>query len=50
MAKPLHEIILELFYFESKEKPCELTKKEILWRLKDPKITEYQMEEVDMLT
>jgi hypothetical protein len=46
MAKPLHEIILELFYFESKDKPCELTKKEILWKLKDPSITEYQMEEV----
>lgn len=46
MAKPLHEIILELFYFESKGKPCELTKKEILWRLKDPGITEYQIEEV----
>lgn len=46
MAKPLHEIILELFYFESKGKPCELTKKEILWRLKDPSITEYQIEEV----
>jgi hypothetical protein len=46
IAKPLHEIILELFYFESKGKPCELTKKEILWRLKDPSITEYQMEEV----
>ncbi|WP_281322570.1 DUF5457 domain-containing protein [Flavobacterium aestivum] len=46
IAKPLHEIILELFYFESKGKPCELTKKEILWKLKDPSITEYQMEEV----
>lgn len=46
MTKPLHEIILELFYFESKGKPCELTKNEILWRLKDPGITEYQMEEV----
>lgn len=46
MSRPLHEIILELFYFESKDKPCELTKKEILWRLKDPSITEYQMEEV----
>ncbi|OXG06467.1 hypothetical protein B0A64_10150 [Flavobacterium araucananum] len=46
MAKPLHEIILELFYFESKGKPCELTKKEILWKLKDPSITEYQIEEV----
>jgi|GEM_PF-5750092 len=46
MAKPLHETILELFYFESKGKPCELTKKEILWRLKDPGINEYQIEEV----
>jgi hypothetical protein len=46
IAKPLHEIILELFYFESKGKPCELTKKEILWKLKDPGITEYQMEEM----
>ena len=45
-AKHLHEIILELFYFESKDKPCELTKKEILWKLKDPSITEYQIEEV----
>lgn len=44
--KHLHEIILELFYFESKDKPCELTKKEILWKLKDPSITEYQLEEV----
>ena len=46
MTKPLHEIILELFYFESKGKPCEFTKKEILWRLKNPSITEYQIEEV----
>ncbi|WP_264524457.1 DUF5457 domain-containing protein [Flavobacterium sp. N502536] len=46
ITKPLHEIILELFYFESKGKPFELTKNEILWRLKDPAITEYQMEEV----
>ncbi|MCD0476256.1 DUF5457 domain-containing protein [Flavobacterium sp. EDS] len=46
IAKPLHEIILELFYFESKGKPCELTKKEILWKLKDSSISEYQMEEV----
>lgn len=44
--KHLHEIILELFYFESREKPCELTKKEILWRLKDPNISEYKIEEV----
>lgn len=46
MDKPLHEIILELFYFESKGRPCELTKKDILWKLKDPGISEYQMEEV----
>ena len=46
ITKPLHEIILELFYFESKEKPCELTKKEILWKLKDPGVSEYHMEEV----
>lgn len=45
-AKPLHEIILELFYFESKDKPSELTKKEILWKLKDPSVSEYKMEEV----
>lgn len=46
IVKPLHEIILELFYFESKDKPCELTIKEILWKLKDPGISQYQMEEV----
>jgi hypothetical protein len=45
-VKHLHEIILELFYFESKDKPCEMTKREILWKLKDPSITEYQIEEV----
>lgn len=45
-VKHLHEIILELFYFESKDKPCEMTKREILWKLKDPNITEYQIEEV----
>lgn len=44
--KPLHEIILELFYFESKGKSCELTKQEILWKLKDPGISEYRIEEV----
>lgn len=45
-VKHLHEIILELFYFESKDKPCEMTKREILWKLKDPNITEFQIEEV----
>lgn len=45
-VKHLHEIILELFYFEGKDKPCEMTKREILWKLKDPNITEFQIEEV----
>jgi phage host-nuclease inhibitor protein Gam len=45
-TKHLHEIILELFYFESKDKPCKLTKKDILWKLKDPSVSEYRLEEV----
>ena len=44
--KPLHEIILELFYFESKEKPCKLTKNEVFWKFKDPSVSEFQIEEV----
>ena len=44
--KPLHETILELFYFESKEKPCKLTKNEVFWKFKDPSISEFQIEEV----
>ena len=44
--KPLHEIILELFYFESKEKPCKLSKNEVFWKFKDPSVSEFQIEEV----
>ena len=44
--KPLHETILELFYFESKEKPCKLTKNEVFWKFKDPSVSEFQIEEV----
>jgi hypothetical protein len=44
--KPLHEIILEMFYFESTDKPCKLTKNEVFWKFKDPSVTEFQIEEV----
>ncbi|WP_148267930.1 DUF5457 domain-containing protein [Flavobacterium branchiophilum] len=44
--KPLHETILELFYFESKEKPCKLSKNEVFWKFKDPSVSEFQIEEV----
>ncbi len=44
--KPLHEVILEMFYFESKDKPCKLTKKEVFWKFKDPSVSEFQIEEV----
>ena len=44
--KPLHEIILEMFYFESKDKPCKLTAGEVYWKFKDPSVSEFQIEEV----
>jgi hypothetical protein len=44
--KPLHEVILEMFYFESKDKPCKLSKKEVFWKFKDPSVSEFQIEEV----
>jgi hypothetical protein len=44
--KPLHETILELFYFESKDKPCKFTKNEVFWKFKDPSVSEFQIEEV----
>jgi hypothetical protein len=44
--KPLHEIILEIFYFESKDKPCKLSKNEVFWKFKDPSVSEFQIEEV----
>jgi hypothetical protein len=44
--KPLHEVILEMFYFESKDKPCRLTKNEVFWKFKDPSVSEFQIDEV----
>lgn len=44
--KPLHESVLEIFYFESKDKPSKLTKNEVFWKFKDPSISEFQIEEV----
>lgn len=44
--KPLHETVLEIFYFESKDKPSKLTKNEVFWKFKDPSISEFQIEEV----
>jgi hypothetical protein len=45
-SKPLHEIILEMFFLESKDKPCKLTKNEVFWKFKDPNINEFQIEQV----
>lgn len=44
--KPLHESLLEMFYFESTDKPCKLTKNEVFWKFKDPSVSEYQIGEV----
>lgn len=44
--KLLHETILELFYYESKDKLCELNQSEIFRKLKDPSVSQFQLDQV----
>ena len=44
--KLLHETILELFYYESKDKICELNQGEIFRKLKDASVSQFQLDQV----
>lgn len=44
--KPLHEIILDILFYENTEIPAFLSPDEISWKIRDPEISERQVREV----
>lgn len=43
---PLHEVVLELMFEANKEKPAELSAKDVFWKISDSTLIERNIEEV----